>query len=204
MGETLRRRFGPLPVWAWALIMVALLAAYLSYRKKQAANAAAAQQAQTSAVSSNLGTVPVSNLTTAAQPMPIQLGDTFVSTTVPNTVNVSPSTTVNNQPPSATMQPAPTPAPSPAVNVAPPAPSQAFGLVNTVQGLMEWLGVNKAGQPVYNVGGGAPVYFGNASALAQGAQYEQPGYDIYTPVGYAGQVSAQPTVLNQPYVAGVT
>lgn len=203
MGDTLRRRWGPLPVWAWALILVAILAMYLSYRKKQSAAAAAAASAQSQGLSSNLGTVPVSNLTTAAQPMPVGLGDTFVSTTVPNTVNVSPSTTVNNQPPSYTLQVAPPPAPSPAVNVTPPK-TTGYGLVNTVQGLMEWLGVNTAGSKVYNVGGGAPVYFGNASALATGAQYEQPGYDIYTPVGYASQVASTPQTLNQPYVAGRT
>lgn len=199
MGETLRRRVGFLPVWAWALILVAVLALYLSYRKKQAAAAAAAQQ--NTSLSSNLGTVPVSNLTTAAQPMPIQMGDTFVSTTVPNTVNVSPSTTINNpQPPSAAMPPAPPPAPSPATNVVPAAPNYGYGLVNTVQGLMAWLGVNTAGSNIFNVGGGAPVYFGNASALAQGGQYEKPGQDIYTPVGYSSQIASTAQPLNQPYV----
>lgn len=197
MGETLRRRFGPLPVWAWGLILVVLLAAYLSYRKKQAAAAAAAAAAQSQSLSSNLGTVPVSNLTTAAQPMPIQMGDTFVSTTVPNTVNVSPSTTVNNNPPAATIQPAPVPTPSPAVNVTPP--NYGYGLVNTVQGLMAWLGVNTAGSKIFNVGGGAPVYFGNASALAQGSQYEKPGEDIYTPVGYSGQIASTALPIGTPY-----
>jgi hypothetical protein len=116
MGETLTRRVGFLPIWAWALAFVIVLGVYLSYRKnKAAAAAAAANQQTTSNLSSNLGTVPVSNLTTAAQPMPIQLGDTFVSTTIPQSVNVSPSTTVNNQLPSYTMQTAPLPAPSPGV-----------------------------------------------------------------------------------------
>jgi hypothetical protein len=110
---------GPLPVWAWALLFVAVLAFYLSSKKKKAAAAtAAAQQQDQNNLSSNLGTVPVSNLTTAAEPMPIQLGDTFVSTSTPETVNVSPSTTVNNQPPSYSLQTASVPAPSPAVNPA--------------------------------------------------------------------------------------
>lgn len=115
MGDTLKRRFGPLPVWLWAVIFVALLAAYLMHRRSQAAAAAAAQQQASNNLSSNLGTVPVSNLTTAAQPMPIQLGDTFVSTPVsvtPKTVN-----RIINQPPSYTLQTAPPPAPSPAVAV---------------------------------------------------------------------------------------
>jgi hypothetical protein len=126
MGETLKRRVGFLPVWAWALLLVVLLAAYLSYRKNKAAAAAAANaQAASGNLSSNLGTVPVSNLTTAAQPMPIQMGDTFVSTTIPQSVNVSPSTTVNNQIPAPTMLPAPLPAPSPVVAATAPAPAPA-------------------------------------------------------------------------------
>lgn len=196
MGETLKRRVGILPIWAWGLILVVVLALYLSYRKKKAAAAAAAANQQTgNNLSSNLGTVPVSNLTTAAQPMPIQMGDTFVNTTVPTTVNASP--TINNPPPPATTtQPAPPPPPSPVVNST---ASKAYGIVNTVQGLMYWLGVNQAGAQIYNVGGGAPVYFGNASALAQGGQYEHPGSDIYTPVGYGGQIASTPQPLQSAY-----
>lgn len=197
MGETLKRRVGPLAVWMWALIFIVVLALYLSYRKKQ--TAAAQAQAQSQGLSSNLGTVPVSNLTTVAQPMPVQMGDTFVNTTVPNTVNVSPSTTVNNQPPSYTLQTAPPPTPSPAVNTTPPQTTKAYGLVNTVQGLMYWLGVNTAGSQIYNVGGGAPVYFGNASTLAQGPQYEKAGSDIYTPVGYGNQIASTPLPLSKPW-----
>lgn len=116
MGETLKRRVGPLPIWGWTVLLVIVLAAFLiSRRNKASAAAAAAASQQANSTSSNLGTVPVSNLTTAAQPMPVQLGDTFVNTTVPNTVNVSPSTTVNNQPPAYSMQTAPLPAPSPMV-----------------------------------------------------------------------------------------
>jgi hypothetical protein len=143
MGETLKQRFGPLPVWAWALIFVVLLGAFLAYRKNKAAAAAAAAQQQSSqGLSSNLGTVPVSNLTTTAQPMPIQMGDTFVSTSIPQSVNVSPSTTVNNQLPSYTMQTAPPPAPSPVVShpVAaspPPQTQQGYGA-----GLQQLLGLN--------------------------------------------------------------
>jgi hypothetical protein len=146
VGETLRQKFGPLPVWAWVLAFVVLLAAYLSYRKnKAAAAAAAANQTAQNNLSSNLGTVPVSNLTTAAQPMPIQMGDTFVSTSIPQSVNVSPSTTVNNQLPSYTMQTAPVPAPSPAVNNA-PAPAREAPAPQTLPGygagLKELLGLN--------------------------------------------------------------
>lgn len=200
MGETLRRRVGFLPVWAWALLLVVVLALFLSYRKQKAAQAAAQQNAQNqNNVSSNLGTVPVSNLTTVAQPMPIQMGDTFVNTSVPETVNVSPSTTVNNQPPAMTMQPAPPPAPPPPPVVPNTQPKQpGYGLVNTIQGLMVWLGVNTAGNQVYNVGGGAPVFFGNASSLSQGLP-SGTGQDIYTPVGYQNQVASSPELLRSAY-----
>jgi hypothetical protein len=148
MGETLRQKLGPVPVWTWALAFVAVLYFYLKYRKNKATAAAAAANAQTGgAMPSNLGNVPVSNLTTTAQPMPIQMGDTFVNTTVPNTVNVSPSTTVNNQVPSGTLQPVGVPAPSPVVIATQkPAPAPAPAPVQTLpgfgSGLKELLGLN--------------------------------------------------------------
>ena len=199
MGETLRRRYGPLPVWAWALIFVVLLGAFLSYRKRQQTAAAAAVAASQGTAASNLGTVPVSNLTTAAQPMPVQLGDTFVS--VPQNISTNTTTNVpitNNPPPSSSLQTAPPPAAPPPPQVPAPA-TPGYGLVNTVKGLMIWLGLNQPGSPVYNVGGGAPVYFGNANTLAQGAQYEQAGSDIYTPVGYQGQVAGTAIPLTKAW-----
>jgi hypothetical protein len=45
----------------------------------------------------------------------------------------------------------------------------------------------------YNVGGGAPVYFGNANAVAQGPQGEQPGNYAYTPVQYQGLIGSSKT-----------
>lgn len=99
----------------------------------------------------------------------------------------------------AQMQPAAAPAPAatpPAANSPAPAqPSAAsspgFGTVQTAQGQMIWLGV--WGSPHYQVGGGAPVYFGNANSLAQGPQAEVPGADVYTPVAYASLVSSAPS-----------
>jgi hypothetical protein len=77
MGNTLRQRMGPLPVWAWAGIGFMILVFYL-YKKNQKAQAAAQQQANNN--SSNLGNANnTSNLTTQAQPMPIQMGDVFVN-----------------------------------------------------------------------------------------------------------------------------
>lgn len=127
MVDTLTRKAGPLPVWAWAGIGTAGLAWYMSSRKKAAAAAAAA--AQQPSDSSNLGTVPVSNLTTDAQPMPIQMGDTFVNvndgdgdgddggkTTTPlPPKSPNPGGTLKKPPPPAKKAPTPTkPAPSPA------------------------------------------------------------------------------------------
>lgn len=42
----------------------------------------------------------------------------------------------------------------------------------------------------YNVGGGAPVYFGNANGVAQGAAGETQGNYAYTPVAYASLVGS--------------
>lgn len=79
----------------------------------------------------------------------------------------------------------------------PPAPTPTqygYGEVPTSLGEMVWLGVTGAGGSTgadYQVGGGAPVYFGNASSLAQGGT-TQAGVDVYVPVAYAPQVSAKP------------
>jgi len=79
LAETLKQKAGPLPVWAWAGLGTAGLAFYLYRRKQQQAAAAAAAAQQQPMDSSSLGTVPVSNLTTSAAPMPIQMGDTFTN-----------------------------------------------------------------------------------------------------------------------------
>jgi hypothetical protein len=145
MGETLKRRLGPLPVWAWFIIFVGLVAAYLIYRSKKAAATQTAAQGQN--LSSNLGTVPVSNLTTAAQPMPIQLGDTFVNTTVPQSPPDGAWPIPGTRPPAWKIQPAPAPAPSPA------ATSVYSGEVE--QGSGWWMQGSYA--PIPGIGGGSYV-----------------------------------------------
>lgn len=103
IGETMSARIGPLPTWAWigggAVAVGGFM--YMRNRKNQQQ---AQQQAQTGTpVASNLNTTtPVSNLTTQAQPMPIQLGDTFVNTDGNQGVTApAPSTTVGPPNPSA-------------------------------------------------------------------------------------------------------
>lgn len=74
-----------------------------------------------------------------------------------------------------------------------PAPTPGMGEVDTALGPMIWLGVTGPGGSTagdFQVGGGAPVFFGNASSLAQGGT-QAAGVDVYTPVNYAGQVSAK-------------
>jgi hypothetical protein len=112
------------------------------------------------------------------------------SSTQTPTAPTTPSTPTTPSPPSTGTAPPTTQ----------PANHQGYGVVQTAQGPMVWLGVNQAGAPIYNVGGGAPVYFGNTAGLATGAQYEKPGYDIYTPVGYENMVAGNTAVLGQPYV----
>jgi nucleoid-associated protein YgaU len=106
IGETLKQKAGPLPVWAWAVIGTGGVAFYL-YRKNKAA-AAAAQQDTSGTDQSNLGNVPISNLSTGAAPMPIQMGDTFVNVSQPpDTDNPSPG------PPGAPGKPGPIGPPGP-------------------------------------------------------------------------------------------
>lgn len=120
MGETLTRRVGFLPVWAWAALGTLILIVYLTYRRKQQMNAQAlAAQNQASGLSSNTQ-VPISNLTTQAQPMPIQMGDMFVNvpgggSTNSQTPGCTPGSPLCRPAGGTTMQPANTPG-------APPAP----------------------------------------------------------------------------------
>jgi nucleoid-associated protein YgaU len=115
LAETLKQKAGPLPVWGWAAVGTAGLAGYLIYRQKQSAAAAAAAAQQQPLDSSNLGTVPVSNLTTTGQPMPIQMGDTFV--------DVNDPTTVTNNPPPPPPPPSPIKKPPPPPTKKPPPPT---------------------------------------------------------------------------------
>jgi hypothetical protein len=61
-------------------------------------------------------------------------------------------------------------------------------VVQTADGQMYVLGQWPNTTSNYQVYGGAPVYFGNATTLAQGPQYEQPGNYIYTPVQYKSEI----------------
>jgi len=124
MSDTLKSKAGPLPVWAWAGIGTAGLAGYLYYRNKKQAAAAAAAAAQQPSDSSNLGTTPVSNLTTEGQPMPIQMGDTFVNVTQPPDSDnpappkpppPKPPPVKKPPPPTGTKPPTPKPPPPPTV-----------------------------------------------------------------------------------------
>lgn len=119
--DVITRKYGPLPGWAWLLIVAGIAYFYLEYRKKKQASTAAAQQTQQTGTNSSTPNVPVSNLTTAAQPMPIQLGDTFVDTGTGSGVSTtsgSPVTTVIGPTTASNSLPAASvPQPSPAVNV---------------------------------------------------------------------------------------
>ena len=112
MFEALTRKYGPLPGWAWGLIVAGVAYWYLQ-RRKAAALAASQAAQQSQGLSSNLGTVPVSNLTTEAQPMPIQLGDTFVNVPQGSTNVTTPINITNPPPPATGITPGPPPPPPP-------------------------------------------------------------------------------------------
>jgi hypothetical protein len=121
MGTTLKSKLGPLPVWAWTLMFIVLLIWWLRRRKAQQASAQATAQQQ--GLSTDLGTTNVSNLTTQAQPMPIQMGDTFVDVQ-PQNVTVNP--TINNIPPAPSSEPPPAlPPPNPPAPAPIPVPGPA-------------------------------------------------------------------------------
>jgi hypothetical protein len=110
---------------------------------------------------------------------------------------------------STSSAPAPTPISQPSPPAASPAPASpsggvtttpaaatattpGYGIVQTALGPMVWLGTIGSGKG-FQVGGGAPVYFGNAQALATGSKYEKAPYDVYTPQAYAAQVAKTAT-----------
>ena len=104
IGQTMSARVGPLPMWGWIGGGAVVIGGIVFYQRRKKAQLQAEQQAQQGTpVASNLNaTVPVSNLTTQAQPMPIQLGDTFVNTPgAQQTVAPAPVTQVGPPNPSA-------------------------------------------------------------------------------------------------------
>lgn len=118
MGEAITRKYGPLPAWAWGLVVMIVAFVYLQYSKKK--KQAAAQQQVANNNSTNLGTTPVSNLTQQAQPMPIQLGDTFINTGQGGGITSasgSPATTLVTPTASNSMNPASVPQVSPATSM---------------------------------------------------------------------------------------
>lgn len=134
-SATLKEKKGPLPVWAWLLLFIGLLAFYLFERKKKAAAAAAAaaeDQNSQGAPATNLGSNSLSNLVPQAYPMPFQQGDVFTNITVP-----PPSTT-------GTVTTTPTPpksTPKPPAKTGPKYPNQihAVGQVGKGYDLMSYI-----------------------------------------------------------------
>ena len=88
---------------------------------------------------------------------------------------------------------APTNTGSPSAAAAPAPATPSYQHVNLPGiGEADVLGIIGAGGAYggYNVGGGAPVYFGNINSASQGPQYEKAGNYVYTPVQYEGLISA--------------
>jgi hypothetical protein len=96
------------------------------------------------------------------------------------------------------MQASP-PAATPAAQTPPATPG--YGYIN-VAGIGQSVILGNVGPGKqftgYNVAGGAPVYFGNASNVAQGSAAEVPGSIAYTPVAYASLVGSSPTTETLP------
>lgn len=117
LGETLKKKAGPMPVWAWAVFGVGALAVFLIYRQKKSGAASANGQTTTSSPNATaLGSNELSNLVPTAYPMPFQLGDVFVN----NSQTVGPVTQTNHPPPPPPHPPPPPPPPHPQPHPPPP------------------------------------------------------------------------------------
>lgn len=105
--DTLTKKAGPLPVYAWAGLGVALMALFMIQRNKKKAAAAAAATADSNSggvPATNLGSNSLSNLVPQAYPMPFQMGDIFVNSPTGDT-DPAPATPTPVPP-----KPTPTPA----------------------------------------------------------------------------------------------
>lgn len=156
---------------------VALFAAYEVYARSKSSTATAAPLSTAPGVDSG------SQL--------VNPGAEQVTLTSPTNPNASTGSTPRHQ---KTTQVTPVVAPV-AAPAAPAAPKTfGQGIIDTINGPMVWLGVTGAGgstASTYQVGGGAPVYFGNAQSNAIGGT-TQAGIDVYTPVADEDLVSSNP------------
>lgn len=90
------------------------------------------------------------------------------------------------------VQASPPPSSSPAPVAAAPPATPGYGYIN-LPGIGQSVILGYLGQGSYTgyeVGGGAPVYFGNAAGVSQGSAQETAGDYAYTPVQYAPLVSS--------------
>jgi hypothetical protein len=79
IGNTLKTKFGPLPVWAWTLLGTIALALWLIRQKSKNASTTQAAADQTN---SDLGSAAeLANMFEVAGLMPYQGGDVYVNTT---------------------------------------------------------------------------------------------------------------------------
>lgn len=195
-----------LPIWAWVAALGAGVLGFMYFRKKSSSSSSTAPGGALTgqpnfSQQQEVQDFQIFSALTSAQ----QGSDLNFLTEVASLFAGGSSSGMGTSPaPPGTPNPGTPPQPvapaPPSTGTAPPATkTPGYGTVQTAQGQMIWLGVNQAGQPIYNVGGGAPVYFGNAQALATGSQYEQPGEDIYTPVAYENLVSSNASTLGSAY-----
>jgi hypothetical protein len=103
--------------------------------------------------------------------------------------------TYTRHPKGQTVPPVVAPVAATPTPTATPARTFGQGIIDTINGPMVWLGVTGQGGSTahtYQVGGGAPVYFGNAQSNAIGGT-SQAGVDVYTPVADENLVSLAPS-----------
>lgn len=181
MPEWLTRKVGPLPAWGWA---AAAGGGFIFIRWWRSRTAAASSATPTSA---NYN---------ATVPDPSAYQEPTASLTTPGGFNYTgPLSGLESLIPQGALAQtsggtAPTPVASP-----------GMGTIN-LPGIGQSIVLGQIGQggsyTGYNVTGGAPVYFGNANAVSQGAGQETAGAYAYTPISYANLVSAGPSTENLP------
>lgn len=93
--DTLKQKYGGVPIWLWTLLGIAALAIFLQRRKSKSTQKSATTAAGARTSTDLTSASQVANLLTTAGLMPYSGGNTYVNTTAPAPVTPEQTVTVN-------------------------------------------------------------------------------------------------------------
>ena len=183
MANSLTKPWHGLPVWAWLAgggVLAGL--AYYMYTQHQASSAVTSgsgtsTSAPSAGYSSTGGYPSYGSPATTVVPSGLQTSELLQLLQDMQGLKSTPTTTPTSTP-----------------TATPTSKQPGYGIIQTAKGPMVILGQETGTGPVafsgYNVGGGAPVYYGNTKNLVQGLSQATPGNYVYTPASFGSFVSS--------------